>query len=208
VPIALVESFTPAARRTPWLGYVGLAVTAVLFVLACALLFFFQLQDFFMATSAQFVAAAAAVMILIAMAVALRRLPRRAPAMASASAQAVPGPWLVGTIFFVLGSAYMLLARTHEPLPAALNVAGLLGLLAAGALLLWHWSHRVDWSPHHELAAAGGLLLTYAWYGFVQTPSAGSASPQIDLVGNIVFAAGAVVLLVVAGRRVLMEKHS
>jgi hypothetical protein len=48
---------------------------------------------------------------------------------------------------------------------------------------------------------AGGLLLVYAWYGFVQIPSAGSASPQIDLVGNAVFATGAVVLLLVAGRR-------
>ena len=78
VPIALVESFTPAARRTPWLGYLGLAVTAVLFVLACALLFFFQLQDPFMAAPAQFIGAAVAVVILIALAVALRRLPSRA----------------------------------------------------------------------------------------------------------------------------------
>lgn len=35
VPIALVESFTPEAWRTPWLGKVGLTVTAVLFVIAC-----------------------------------------------------------------------------------------------------------------------------------------------------------------------------
>ncbi len=194
VPIALVESFTPAARRSPWLGYVGLAVAAVLFVLACALLFFFQLQDFFMATPAQFIGAAVAVVILIVLAVALRRLPRRV----HAGTQEVPDPSLVGTVFFVLGSAFMLLTRTHEPLPAALNVAGLLALLAAGALLLWRWSGRADWSPQHELAAAGGLLLTYAWYGFVQIPSAGSASPQIDLVGNAVFAAGAVALLAIA----------
>ncbi len=198
VPIALVESFTPAARRTPWLGYVGLALTAVLFVLACALLFFFQLQDPFMAAPAQFIGGAVAVMILIALAVALRRLPSRAPA----GTQGVPGPWLVGAIFFVLGSAFMLLARTHEPIPAALNVAGLLALLAGGALLLWRWSGRADWSPRHELAAAGGLLLTYAWYGFVQVPSAGSASPQVDLLGNAVFAAGAVALLAAAIWRV------
>jgi hypothetical protein len=197
VPIALVESFTPAARRTPWLGYVGLGVAAVLFVLACALLFFFQLQAFFMAAPAQFIGAAVAVVILIVLAVALRRLPRRVPT----GMQGVPGPWLVGAILFVLGSAFMLLTRTHEPIPAVLNVAGLLALLAVGALLLWRWSGRADWSSQHELAAAGGLLLTYAWYGFVQRPSAGSASPEIDLVGNAVFAAGAVALLAIAAWR-------
>lgn len=194
VPIALVESFTPAARRTPWLGYLGLAVAAVLFVLACALLFFFQLQDFFMAAPAQFSGAAVAVVLLIVLAVALRRLPRRIPA----GTQEIPGPWLVSAVFFMLGSAFMLLTRTHEPLPAALNVAGLLALLAAGALLLWRWSGRAGWSPRHEVAAAGGLLLTYAWYGFVQIPSAGSASPQVDLMGNAIFAAGAVALLAAA----------
>jgi hypothetical protein len=204
VPIALVESFTPAARRIPWLGYVGLAVTAVIFVLACALLFFFQLQDFFMATAAQFAGGAVAVVLLVALAVALRHLPSRVPA----GTLGVPRPWLVGAIFFVLGSTFMLLARTHEPLPAALNVAGLLTLLAGGALLLWHWSRSVDWSPRHELAAAGGLLLTYAWYGFVQIPSAGSASPQVDLLGNAVFAAGAVALLAAAAWRLSRPVHT
>lgn len=204
VPIALVESFTPSARRTPWLGYVGLAVAAVLFILACALLFFFQLQDFFMATPAQFIGAAVAVVLLIALAVALRRLPPRV----ADSSQVVPNPWLVGAIFFVLGSAFMLLARTHEPLPAALNVAGLLALPAVGALLLWRWSGRADWSPSYELAAAGGLLLTYAWYGFVQMPSAGSASAQIDILGNVVFAVGAVALLAAATWRSQRPAHT
>jgi hypothetical protein len=43
VPIALVESLTPEARRTPWLGNLGLAVTAILFVIGCILTFFGQL---------------------------------------------------------------------------------------------------------------------------------------------------------------------
>ncbi|HMQ54755.1 MAG TPA: hypothetical protein PKD98_21935, partial [Anaerolineae bacterium] len=50
VPIALVESLTPAARRTPWLGILGLVVTAVLFVIGCALAFFGQQQEPFIAS--------------------------------------------------------------------------------------------------------------------------------------------------------------
>ena len=201
VPIALVESLTPAARRTPWLGYVGVAVTAVLFVLACGLLFFFQLQDFFMASSAQFLASALVVVLLIALAIGLRRF----QPTAQNNAQPAPKPWVVGIVAFVLGSAFMLLARTHEPIPAWLNVAGLLLLLIVGARLFWWWSKRVEWSPQQGLAVAGGLLLTYAWYGFVQVPSTGSATSQIDLVGNVVFALSALLLLIVAVRRFASE---
>lgn len=115
--------------------------------------------------------------------------------------QPAPNPWVVGGVAFGLGSAFMLLARTHEPIPAAATVAGLLVLLMAGGLFFWRLSHRAGWSVRHELGVAGGLLLTYAWYGFVQRPSAGSASSQIDLVGNVIFALGAFVLLVIAMRR-------
>lgn len=200
VPIALVESFTPTARRTPWLGNVGLAVTAVLFVIACALLFFFQLADFFMATSRQFIVSGVIVALLVALAIGARRLGK-----GKGGTQSVPSPWAVGAVAFVLGSAFMLLALTHEPLPAWLNVAGLLALLLIGAFLFWRWSHQVSWSPQHRLGIAGGLLLTYAWYGFIQPPSVAGASPQIDLIGNAVFALGALVLLVIAVRRVAHE---
>jgi hypothetical protein len=201
VPIALVESFTPGARRTPWLGKVGLAVTALLFVIACALLFFFQLQEFFMATSTQFLVSAVAVALLVVLAIGLRRPPQEG----EGGTQSVPNPWVVGTVAFGLGSAFMLLALAHDPIPAWLNVTGLLGLLLVGALLFWRWSHRTAWSPQHSLGVAGGLLLTYAWYGFIQPPSVAGATPQIDLIGNAVFALGALILLLVAVRRVASE---
>lgn len=201
VPIALVESFTLEARRTAWLGKVGLAVTALLFVVACALLFFFQLADFFMATSTQFVVSAVVVALLVALAIGLRRRPQAGEGVT----QSVPNPWVVGVVAFGLGSAFMLLALTHEPLPAWLNVTGLLGLLLIGAFLFWRWSHRLAWSPQHSLGIAGGLLLTYAWYGFIQPPSVAGATPQIDLIGNAVFALGALILLIVAMRRVASE---
>lgn len=196
VPIALVESFTPETRHMPWLGYVGLAITAVLFVIACVLLFFFQPAPF-MASTLQLLVSAVTVVILVGVAIVLGRVQR----YDEDTAHTVPNVWVVGIIAFVLGSAFMLLARTHAPIPAWLNVAGLLALLIIGAGLFWRWSRRAGWSARHKLAVAGGLLLTYAWYGFVQVPSTGATTPLIDTIGNAVFAVGAVVLLLVAARR-------
>jgi hypothetical protein len=44
VPIVLVESLVPGRRTTPWLGRVGLMVTAVGFLLGCALIYDDQLR--------------------------------------------------------------------------------------------------------------------------------------------------------------------
>ena len=64
-----------------------------------------------------------------------------------------------------------------------------------GAVLTW--SRRGSWGQLHVLALAGGALLTYAWHAFPQWPVIGS-SGQIDLIGNVVFAAGAMALLAAA----------
>jgi hypothetical protein len=52
---------------------------------------------------------------------------------------------------------------------------------------------------------AGGALLTYAWTGFPETPVL-PVDPTVDLIGNAVFAAGALVLLFFAVRRVQAEE--
>jgi hypothetical protein len=56
------------------------------------------------------------------------------------------------------------------------------------------------------LALAGGALLTYAWHAFPQQPVLGSTG-QTDLIGNVVFALGALLSLAAAiarqGRYVL-----
>ncbi|MFC7585461.1 hypothetical protein ACFQYP_18280 [Nonomuraea antimicrobica] len=59
------------------------------------------------------------------------------------------------------------------------------------------WSRREGWSQAHRLALAGGALLTYAWHSFPWR-TIDPASLAVDLAGNVVFTAGAVVLLVVA----------
>ena len=202
VPIALVESLTPDARTTPWLGPLGIAVTALLFVASCVLLFFFQQQEPFMASVPQFIGSAGVVALFSGVAIALRgRDPRPQP-----STTAAPVPRVVGGATFLLGSAFMALAIIHDAIPAILNVAGMLALLAAGWGLLWRWSARAGWSQRHVFAAAGGLLLVYAWYSFVQVPSIPGSTPLADAIGNAVFACGALALLVFGWRRLGAER--
>ena len=199
VPIALVESLTPHARRTPWLGVWGLALTVIVFVAGCALVFFFQQEgDPFIASPAQFVASGVVVVILVAIAIALGRI----QGGGQTGAADPPGVQTVGVAAFVLGSVFMALVNMPEQVPAALTVAAMLGVLAAGSLLVWRWSQRAGWSDRHRLAVASGLLLVYVWYSFVQAPSAGGVSPLVDAAGNAIFGIAALLLLVLAWRRV------
>lgn len=199
VPIALVESLTSEPRRAPWLGRWGLAITAVIFLLGCAATFAFQLQgDPFMASTAQFVVSGVVVVVLVAIALALGRVSVEAPA----AAQEAPSAPVVGAATFVLGSAFMGLANTPTSVPAALTVTAMLVVFVAGSLLIWYWSRRFGWSERHRLAAAGGLLLVYVWYAFIQVPSVPGASPMIDAIGNAVFGIAALILLFIAWRRV------
>jgi hypothetical protein len=200
VPIALVESLTPSARRTPWLGSVGLAITAIIFVIGCFLASTFQPEPF-MASGPQLLASAVVVVVLIAIAMILGRVKVSAPT----GTPEPPAVLVVGGAAFALGSAFMLLAILGEVIPASLNIAGMIGLIAAGSLLFWNWSKRPGWSEEHRLAVAAGLLLTYVWYGFVQVPSTFDTSPLIDTVGNVIFAVGALILLVIARKRVDQE---
>ena len=70
------------------------------------------------------------------------------------------------------------------------------GLAATAA----RWAVRSAWRPRHTLAAAAAALLTYAWHAFTETPAV-PASPVVDMVGNVVFALGAVLLMGMAWRR-------
>jgi hypothetical protein len=205
VPIALVESLTPEARHTPWLGPWGLVITTVIFLLGCAMTFFFQLgADPFFATTMQFVVSGVVVVLLVLIAFALGQW-QGAPQDDSHSP---PAMRTVGSVLFLLGSAFMTLALFHDLMPAFVIVPAMLAVLAGGSWLLWHWSRRAGWSAAHELAAASGLLLTYAWYGFVQIPSVGGTTPVVDTIGNAVFATGAIILLVVAWRRITVPHEA
>ncbi|RPI92713.1 MAG: hypothetical protein EHM40_12210 [Chloroflexi bacterium] len=197
VPIALMESLTPQARQTPWLGPLGFIVTAVVFLIGCALTFMFQ-QEPFMASPAQFTVSGVIVVVLIVIAAILGRAKREDQRAVSEPLN----PLLVAGTAFLLGSVFMSLALVHDAIPASLNVAGKIAVLLTGGLLLWNGSRRADWSEGHRFAVAAGLLLVYAWYGFVQIPSVGDTSPSIDAIGNAFFVVGALLLLGIARKRI------
>jgi hypothetical protein len=104
-----------------------------------------------------------------------------------------------------MASSVFMVTVPPEPWGSATDwaVVGLyLAIYAVVITLVARWSSRSGWDDRHRLALAGGALLTYAWHAFPSAPIVG-ATGAIDLVGNAVFAAGAVALLAAAvrGRR-------
>jgi hypothetical protein len=190
VPIALVELWTPAARRTsPWLGRRGLVVIAGLYLLGCWIIFRDLLdRERFLASAGQLLAAVVVAAALIGAAFVVRPRPDR-PA-----AGWVPGPRLLGVLSFVAASAFF--ARPETWAGVAVGAA----LVVAAAVAVARWSGRPGWTPHHLLALAAGALLTYAWGGFVLTALYGPDDP-VRWAGNAVFALLAVGLVAASARR-------
>ncbi|MGA8113148.1 MAG: hypothetical protein WCA46_05765 [Actinocatenispora sp.] len=198
VPIALVEAFDRQPPRA-WLGRVGLTITATAFVLGSVALALMQYERFrFVATPVQFAVVGAAVVGLVA--VALWRA-RRTAGTVREQGRGAPGPVAVTASVFGLSSLYWLTDLVAPWFVGAWPVIGccLVPVLAGGSLLT-HWSRRPGWGRVHRLAVARGALLTYVWVGVVHSASLGVPLP-IGLAGNVVFGVGAIVLVVLAGRR-------
>jgi hypothetical protein len=205
VPIALVEALAGPRRAVPWLGRLGLTITAGLFAVGLALNTLISVALFqFVAAPLQLIGTGLLVLVLVASGLGFGRRSRPAP---GAGRRPAPSPWLVGGISFVVSGIFRVL-----PLPGWWSrhwigdwppwlLVGLVALLAVGtSAAVVAWSRRRGWGEAHRLALAGGALLTYAWAALPQRPVL-PADPTVDLIGNAVFAAGAVALLVVAARR-------
>ena len=186
VPIVMAE-LCARERTGPWLGRAGLVVTAVLLVVGIVGNAAFQMgNDPFRASTAQFVATV--VLAALAAVVGLR-LPRRADLPG-----AVPPPWAIGLIGLVAGVVAELAPLSYG------GVAVLAALWVGLAALAARWSVRAAWTPRHTLAAAAAALVTYAWHAFPETPVV-PVPGAVDLIGNAVFALGAVLLIAMAWRR-------
>jgi hypothetical protein len=186
VPIVMAE-LCARERSTPWLGRPGLVVAAALLVVGSAGNAALQMaNDPFRATPAQFVATV--VLAALAAVVGLR-LPRRAELPGP-----VPAPWAIGSIGLVAGVLGELAPMSY----AGVAVLAALWVVLAG--LAARWSVRAAWTPRHTVAAAAAALVTYAWHAFPETPVV-PVSNAVDLVGNAVFALGAVLLITMAWRR-------
>jgi hypothetical protein len=115
------------------------------------------------------------------------------PAVQAPAPESQPAPPAigVGAAALVVTSVFKVLPRS---LPAPLYVAIMLVLAAGSIWAIWTCSRLPGWGEAHRLALASGALLTYAWAAFPETPVM-PATPTQDLVGNVIFALGALVLI-------------
>lgn len=189
VPIAIVETLVPARRTTPWLGKVGLLVTGTVYLLGSILIFLdIRKEEQFLASTPQLIGAAVVAVALISIAFAVGKQPRLE------IDRRTPKPWLVGTLSFVISGLFF---GANE---SWMGFAFKLLLLTLMTVLVRQWSRRQGWGASQRLALAGGALMTYAWGGFVLTRLLGRTE-SIHLIGNVIFASGAIMLLIIAARK-------
>jgi hypothetical protein len=192
VPIAIVEALVPERSTVPWLGNIGLGVSVVMLALGSLATFFGSyFVAGFIATQGQLLGAAVAVVVFVVAAFTLTGHLKR-PACGAA-----PDPRLVGFVSFIVASLFLGATMFMETLTGGVVVLIYQILYGSTLGIILSWSRRAGWSSLHVLALAGGALLAYAWHAFPQWPALGSPG-QIDLIGNIIFAAGAVALLAAA----------
>ncbi|WP_406638694.1 hypothetical protein [Amycolatopsis sp. WGS_07] len=194
VPIAIVEAFC-RNRTEPWLGKVGLAVVAVVFVAGSAALCAMQISSTgFVASAAQlrWSAAAIAGLVLLGFWLGRRSSPHRDGV--------APAPAVVGVAAF--GATSLVWCREFLPdgVPqAAVSVAWCV-LVAAAVLLVSRWCRSAGWGASHRLALAAGALATYVWVGWQHARDM-DIPRTTALLGNVGFAVAVAALLLAAFRR-------
>ena len=190
VPIAMVEALVPGRRATPWLGRAGLTVSGVLYLLGAVLIFRYMYKESggFLAPAPKLAAVAALSAGLLGLAFAVGRRPR------PVTDRPAPRPWLVAVV--ALAASFLFGWRSESWSGAAFSVV----VATATAALVVRWSRRRGWGAAHRLALAGAALLYQAVTGFLLTQLYGREG-AIHVIGDVVFALGAVALLALAARR-------
>ncbi|WP_433508550.1 hypothetical protein ACQP2T_31610 [Nonomuraea sp. CA-143628] len=206
VPIAIMETLAGARRTTPWLKKRGFWTVAVIFAVYSVIGVATTAAGKGLLTGpVQYIGAA----VVVAALVVLGLRPR--PSAPTAKGKA-PSPWAVFAFALAAGAIFVLLYAVDPtglspwltiPLPAWGSVLIYLALFVTVGALVVRWSHRSGWSDAHRLALAAGAMLTYAWHSFPWEPvTTEPVSQVVDLTSNAILTVGAIVLLVIAARRV------
>ncbi len=109
----------------------------------------------------------------------------------------VPSPWVTGASSLFAASIFLVVPPTWGWGAVAIYFA-LYALMIAAVL---YWSSFEQWNGLHVLSLAAGAALSYAWHAFTQNPVTGKADVGFRI-GNAVLAAGTILLLAIAARRV------
>jgi hypothetical protein len=127
----------------------------------------------------------------VALIVVALRLPKSPGRPATTAA---PSAWLVLAAALVAGAIFEV---GFDTLPTWLTIPAILVPEALMIAAVLGWSARSGWNAGHRLALAAGALLTYAWHSFEMHPVV-TSSASLTLVSHVVFAVGALALLIVA----------
>lgn len=224
VPIALVEALAGDLHDRPWLTPKGLGWAATAIGLGGAATVAVTLsEDDFVPSSTQLTSAAVAVTVLVALAGWLARTPQRRPSQPVGERVAAAGNRLKPTRS---GGRPALHRTAPEPLQVAAAGAVAAVLFFAGAaqvgsahvvvavylvLVAWavtairRWSARPGWSARHRLALAAGALAPHLGFAVIQR-SLIEVPLWLDLLGDLIFIAGTVALLLAGWRRLQTER--
>ena len=190
--IALVEALFPAQADQPWLGRIGDSVVFLLFLLGCVIGTGINFkQDHWVAPVSQLLSATLVIVLLIVLAFRLR------PAEPHSDPGFVPSPWFTGALAFVLGFLVLIV-------PPALNwgaVAAMFAIDLAFLASVTVLSRRAGWNKLHILSLAAGGAIAYGAHAFLQLPVVGGSNLVAARIGNAIFLAPAVAVILIGARR-------
>ncbi len=179
IPILIVEALFPERGNKPWLGKSGIGVVSAVFILGSAFLCYdVSVEKQFFASIPQLVGTIIIIVLLVIISI---RFGNKTLAPTKGD---VPKPLLLGLFSFITSSLFMLADTTY----GWASVWACLLLLTGFFLVVYYWSQRHGWGRRHQLALAGGGILTYSWLGLFS--------------GSIIFGSGAIILFVLAYRRI------
>jgi hypothetical protein len=203
VSIALAEALFPAEAETPWLGWVGDSVVALVFVLGAAASFGIGFkQNRFVASHAQLLGTAGLTVLLIVCAFLMPAHRLRRPRMADGW---TPRPWMTshwtaGAVAFVLGMGVM----NASPKWGWAAVGAMLAIDAVFLVLVTLLARQTGWGPLHLLSLAAGGVLVYGIHAFSAKPLVGGVLAM--RISNAVFLAVAMGLIGLGIWRVLRHE--
>jgi hypothetical protein len=209
IPIQCTELIFPACRHEPWLGTRGLLIAGASFGLALLVAWYswtqlmvpklFPESAYSVPPLSMAIAAAAIVLIII---IALRMRPKIR--IENTTHADLARPWQVGVATFVLGLpwfALVYLAYGGLPsFPFLIPAAAGLAWATAAFGLINYWASSLAWDDARRLTACGGAVAASMLAGSFIVKASGA--PMVDIVGNWIFDATAIVLFVLLARRI------